>query len=131
MYYIGGNYPVNRVYDATYQPLTVVLKIGTSSIVSNDSSASGVIQLSQLARLSETTVKLVSRGFNVIIVSSGAVGLGCARLGLKERPTTVAGKQAAAAVGQVKLMTLYDDMFAVLGRPCAQVLLTYDSFGER
>lgn len=91
----------------------------------------GVVQLSQLARLSEATVKLFSLGFGVVIVSSGAVGLGCARLGLRDRPTTVAGKQAAAAIGQVRLMTLYSDMFGVLGRPCAQVLLTYDSFGDR
>lgn len=106
---------------------TVVLKIGTSSIVS----AGGTVQVSALARLAEVTVRLFASDYNVIIVSSGAVGLGCARLGLKDRPTTVAGKQAAAAVGQVRLMTMYDDTFSILGRPCAQVLLTYDSFGER
>jgi len=59
------------------------------------------------------------------------VGLGCVRLGLSERPTSIAGKQAAAAVGQGKLMGLWDDFFSVLGHAVAQVLLTYENFGDR
>lgn len=107
---------------------TVVLKIGTSSLVDT---RKGRASISTLARIAEVSTRLVNAGFHVIIVSSGAVGLGCGRMGLKTRPTTVAGKQAAAAVGQVRLMALYDDVFTVLGMTCAQVLLTYDSFGDR
>lgn len=107
---------------------TVVLKVGTSSLVDT---RTGITQVSALARLAEVSMRLVSAGLQVILVSSGAVGLGCSRLGLKQRPTSVAGKQAAAAVGQVRLMSLYDDVFSVLGLRCAQVLLTYDTFGDR
>lgn len=128
------------------------------------------VQVSSIARVAEVSSILISKGFRPIIVSSGAVGLGCARLGLLERPTHVAGKQAAAAVGQGKLMSvsplfapffpfffspstfsqrslthshkkipprttlraqLYDDIFSVLGHVVAQVLLTYDNFGDR
>lgn len=70
-------------------------------------------------------------GYQVVIVSSGAVGLGVAKLGLQEKPATISGKQAAAAIGQVLLMSLYQQIFQTLGLACAQVLLTYDSFGER
>ena len=106
----------------------IVLKVGTSSLVDTKV---GAIQVSAIARLVEAVVSMTSRGYNVIVVSSGAVGLGCARLGLRARPTSIAGKQAAAAVGQVRLMALYDDLFSVLNTRCAQVLLTYDAFGDR
>lgn len=106
----------------------VVLKVGTSSLIDVKS---GAVRISSIARIVETAVALDAYGYRVVIVSSGAVGLGCARLGLTEKPTTIARKQAAAAVGQVRLMTHYDDLFAVLGHRCAQVLLTYDTFGER
>ena len=106
----------------------IVLKVGTSSLVDADA---GVTRLSHLARIVEAAMRLRRCGFHVILVSSGAVGLGCARMSLRERPTSIAGKQAAAAVGQVRLMSLYDDLFSVLGAICAQVLLTYDTFGER
>jgi glutamate 5-kinase len=52
---------------------------------------------------------------NVILVSSGAVGVGCQRMGLEERPTLLAQKQALAAVGQLHLMRCYDDLFSTLG----------------
>ena len=106
----------------------VVIKVGTSSLVDT---VSGRVQVVSLARIAEAAARLSSRGYSVIIVSSGAVGLGCVRLGLREKPTTIAGKQAAAAVGQLKLLSLYDDFFGVLGHTVAQVLLTYDNFGDR
>ncbi len=56
-----------------------------------------------------------SAGHHVILVSSGAVGVGCQRLGLKERPSALAQKQALAAVGQVHLMRFYEDLFNALG----------------
>jgi glutamate 5-kinase len=108
--------------------MIVVIKIGTSSLVDP---VSRQTQVSVIARVAETATRLIALGYKVIIVSSGAVGLGVTRLGLKERPTTIAGKQAAAAVGQVRLMNLYDDVFSVLGHRVAQVLLTYETFGER
>ena len=56
-----------------------------------------------------------SAGHRVVIVSSGAIGVGCLRLGLKERPSAIAQKQALAAVGQVHLMRYYEDFFSAVG----------------
>ncbi|GAB4816496.1 hypothetical protein N2152v2_003542 [Parachlorella kessleri] len=70
-------------------------------------------------------------GLNVIIVSSGAVGVGCQRLGLAVRPSGLAQKQALAAVGQQHLMRYYDDFFSALGLNSAQVLLTLDNLANR
>jgi len=106
----------------------VVLKVGTSSVIDV---ATQRVKVSSLARVAETIVRLQAAGHRVVLVSSGAVGMGCARMGRKEKPTTLAGKQAAAAVGQSRLMSLWDDLFSVLGIRVAQVLLTYDTFGER
>lgn len=59
-------------------------------------------------------------GHSVVIVTSGAVGVGCQKLGLAKRPDGLAAKQALAAVGQVHLMRFYTDLFAALGIVCAQ-----------
>lgn len=87
--------------------------------------------LSVLARLVETLIVLQHQGHRVILVSSGAIGVGCARLGLMERPKTIEQKQAVAAVGQGRLMRIYDDLFTVLDQPIAQVLLTRSDLMER
>ncbi|MDV3350365.1 glutamate 5-kinase [Leptothoe sp. LEGE 181152] len=106
---------------------TIVVKIGTSSLTS----ANGQLALSVLARLVETLCQLNRQGHRVILVSSGAVGVGCARLGLTERPKSIEQKQAVAAVGQGRLMRVYDDLFTVLDQPIAQVLLTRSDLMQR
>ena len=108
-------------------PETLVVKIGTSSLTSPD----GKLALSAIATLVETLTHLRASGYGVVLVSSGAVGVGCARLGLKERPRAIAQKQAVAAVGQGRLMRIYDDFFTALQQPIAQVLLTRSTFRER
>jgi glutamate 5-kinase len=110
------------------QPLTVVIKIGTSSLTQG---ATGQLALSTIASLVETLSQLRQQGHQVILVSSGAVGVGCARLGLSDRPRTLSMKQAVAAVGQGRLMRIYDDMFTTLGQPMAQVLLTRTDLVQR
>ncbi|WP_017327580.1 glutamate 5-kinase [Synechococcus sp. PCC 7336] len=100
---------------------TVVVKIGTSSLTD---SQTGDLRLSAIGPLVETLTQLRRDGWRAILVSSGAVGVGCARLGIEQRPTTIAEKQAIAAVGQGRLMRLYDDLFSSLNQPIAQVLLT-------
>jgi glutamate 5-kinase len=110
------------------QPLTVVIKIGTSSLTQG---ATGQLALSTIASLVETLSQLRHQGHRVILVSSGAVGVGCARLGLSDRPRTLSMKQAVAAVGQGRLMRIYDDMFTTLGQPIAQVLLTRTDLVQR
>jgi glutamate 5-kinase len=107
---------------------TLVVKIGTSSLTHADT---GQLALATIATLVEVLSQLRLQGHRVILVSSGAVGIGCARLGLTERPRTVALKQAIAAVGQGRLMRIYDDFFSSLRQPIAQVLLTRGDFADR
>lgn len=107
---------------------SLVVKIGTSSLTDP---ATGDLRLSVLGGLAEVLTGLRRSGMSVILVSSGAVGVGCARLGLKERPTAVSLKQAAAAVGQGLLMSMYDRLFGALNQPVAQVLLTRQDLMDR
>jgi glutamate 5-kinase len=108
--------------------LTLVIKIGTSSLTRPDT---GYLALATIARLVETICQLKQLGHHVILVSSGAVGVGCARLGITQRPKTIALKQAVAAVGQGRLMRVYDDFFSELTQPIAQVLLTRSDLAQR
>ena len=106
---------------------TIVVKIGTSSLTQ----ATGQIAIATIASLVETLCCLRSAGHRVVLVSSGAVGVGCARLNLTERPRKMALKQAVAAVGQGRLMRIYDDMFSSLQQAIAQILLTRRELVER
>ena len=107
---------------------TIVVKIGTSSLTQ---AKTGLLALSTIATLVETLTNLRLNGIRVILVSSGAVGVGCGRLDIKERPRTTALKQAVAAVGQGRLMRIYDDFFSSLGQPIAQILLTRQELIQR
>ena len=108
------------------QPQTIVVKIGTSSLTKPTG-----IAIATIASLVETLSYLSSQGHRVVLVSSGAVGVGCARLNLAERPRKMALKQAVAAVGQGRLMRIYDDLFSSLQQAIAQVLLTRRELVER
>ncbi|RCJ33165.1 glutamate 5-kinase [Nostoc punctiforme NIES-2108] len=107
---------------------TIVVKIGTSSLTQPET---GQLALSTIATLAETLCNLRRQGHRVILVSSGAVGVGCARLGLTERPKAIALKQAVAAVGQGRLIRIYDDLFNTLQQAIAQVLLTRSDLVQR
>jgi glutamate 5-kinase len=107
---------------------TLVIKIGTSSLTQPET---GFLALSTIAALVETLSQLRRQEHHVILVSSGAMGVGCARLGLTERPRTIAMKQAVAAVGQGRLMRVYDDLFTSMQQPIAQVLITRSDFVQR
>jgi glutamate 5-kinase len=111
---------------ATAVPRRVVVKIGTNSLVDGDRLAVGVI-----AQLVEACVALQAKGLQVVVVSSGAVGVGCQTLNVKVRPTKLSEKQALAAVGQIRLMRMYDDLFQAVGTSCAQVLLSFDNLSQR
>jgi glutamate 5-kinase len=104
----------------------IVVKLGTNVIMRAD----GKIALGLLCSLVEQIAALRSRGLEVLVVSSGAIGLGVERLGLTSRPTALEEIQACAAVGQSRLMALYDDAFDRLGCHIAQVLLTEDDFRD-
>jgi glutamate 5-kinase len=85
----------------------------------------------QVASLAEESAELRAAGREVVIVSSGAIALGMQGLGLRVRPTDLAGLQAAAAVGQGALMHVYQRVFAAFGMPIGQVLLTHDDVRNR
>jgi hypothetical protein len=101
-------------------PRTIVVKVGTSSILRGDT---GTLALSTLASLVETLSTMVKNGDRVVLVSSGAVGVGCQRMRVKERPKGIAELQAMAAIGQPHLMRYYDELFSALDQPIAQVRL--------
>ncbi len=102
------------------------MKLGTNVIMRPD----GKVALGLLCGLVEGIAALREGGTEVLVVSSGAVGLGVERLALPQRPTVLAQVQACAAVGQSRLMALYDDAFDRLGCRIAQVLLTEDDFRD-
>ena len=109
-------------------PQTIVVKIGTSSLTDPET---GMLALATISSLVETLTRLKQMGHKVILVSSGAVGVGCGRLNLSERPKKIAVKQAVAAVGQGRLIRLYDDLFTSLQQAIAQVLLTRKDLVDR
>ena len=104
----------------------IVVKLGTNVLMRPD----GKVALGLLCGLVEGIAALREQGIEVLVVSSGAVGLGVERLALLQRPTVLAEVQACAAVGQSRLMALYDDAFDRLGCRIAQVLLTEDDFRD-
>lgn len=102
----------------------MVIKLGTNVIMRDD----GRVALGRLCGIVESVAKLRLEGREVLLVSSGAVGLGMDRLGMAKRPKELAAIQACAAIGQSRLMAIYDDAFEKLGCRIAQVLLTEDDF---
>lgn len=104
----------------------IVVKLGTNVIMRTD----GKVALGLLCGLVEQIAALREQGHEVLVVSSGAVGLGAERLGLESRPNVLAEVQACAAIGQSRLMALYDDAFDRFSCPIAQVLLTEDDFRD-
>lgn len=105
----------------------VVFKMGTRVLTRDD----GRIALSRLFGIVEAAAGVRAAGKDVLLVSSGAVGLGCDALELESTPEDLALRQACAAIGQTRLMALYQDGFSQYGLTCAQVLLTGNDFEER
>ncbi len=105
----------------------VVLKVGTRVLTH----ANGSLALARLFAIVEAVAELQSGGREVLLVSSGAVGLGKDALQLDRMPMELHVRQACAAVGQNKLMGLYDGGFSRLGLVCGQVLLSQGDFDDR
>jgi len=98
----------------------IVIKIGTSTIIGEDNQA----KVSSLERIVRVISYLHNEGKKVVVVSSGAIGMGAGKIGLKQRPKKLEEKQALAAIGQGLLMHLYEDIFAKYEIIVAQMLLT-------
>ena len=103
-------------------PKRWVIKLGTGIL----SDSQGHVDLAQIEQLAAQVAELRRRGHEMLVVSSGAVGCGMSLLGLTKRPTQMAELQACAALGQPRLMRLYDEAFGRAGIHVAQVLLTHD-----
>lgn len=111
---------MNRV--SLHKVKRVVVKVGTSSLIL----ASGGINLQAIDQLAFSLSTLRGLGYDVILVSSGAVGVGMSQLKLNQRPSTIAKQQAVAAVGQSELIKIYSQRFQSYHQHTAQVLLTRD-----
>ncbi|KAI8999118.1 glutamate 5-kinase [Trametes punicea] len=107
---------------------TIVIKLGTSSIVHETTHQP---LLSTLSAVVETVVHLRSQGHKVVLVSSGAIGVGLKRMEVATRPKALSKKQALAAIGQGRLIALWDNLFGQLGQPIAQILLTRGDISDR
>ena len=99
----------------------IVVKIGSSSLMHSET---GKLDLLKIERLVRALVDIKNSGTEVILVSSGAIAVGKTAIGLHERPDELPVKQACAAIGQAKLMMVYQKLFAEYGTIAAQVLLT-------
>lgn len=102
--------------------MRVVIKIGTSTLAH----ATGHLNIRRVEELCKTISDIKNAGHEVILVSSGAIGMGVGKLGLQERPKDIPTKQAAAAVGQCELMYIYDNLFGQFNHTVAQLLITGD-----
>lgn len=104
--------------------MRVVVKIGTSTLAHPN----GCLNIRRVEELCRVLSDLKNAGQEVILVSSGAIGMGVGKLSLKEKPRDIPTKQAAAAVGQCELMYVYDKLFGEYHHTVAQILLTGDDF---
>ncbi len=98
----------------------VVVKVGSSTLIHS----SGKANLREIETLVRVLAELMNEGVQVVLVTSGAIGMGMGKLGLRERPKDTPGKQAAATVGQCELMYMYDKMFSEYGYKVGQLLIT-------
>src|SRR5215469_13741102 len=126
MTYVPNIEPVPAIREEVTKARRVVIKVGTNVVMRDD----GRLALSRLYGIAESVARLREQGREVLMVSSGAVGLGMERIGLAARPTELAQIQGCAAIGQSRLMAIYDDAFDKLGFRTAQVLLTEDDFRD-
>jgi len=102
--------------------MRIVVKIGTSTLAH----ATGHLNIHRVEQLCKCISDIKNAGNEVIVVSSGAIGMGVGKLGLRERPKDIPSKQAAAAVGQCELMYTYDKLFGEYHHTVAQLLITGD-----
>jgi len=106
--------------------MRTVIKVGTSTLAH----ASGRLNIRRVELLCKILSDLKNAGHQILLVSSGAIGMGVGKLGLPGRPGDMPGKQAAAAVGQCELMYTYDKLFSEYNHTVAQLLLTADDIKD-
>ena len=104
----------------------LVVKVGTSTLTYEN----GKINIRRLSKLAEVLTDIANSGVEVVLVSSGAIGVGVQKLGLSEKPKTTKGQQAAASVGQSELMFIYDKLFGEYNQNISQLLLTSEDIDD-
>lgn len=107
--------------------MRIVVKVGTSTLAH----AGGRLNIRRVELLCKVLSDLKNAGCEVVLVSSGAIGMGVGKLGLPGRPEDMPGKQAAAAVGQCELMYTYDKLFSEYNHNVAQILLTAEDIQDK
>ena len=106
--------------------MRIVVKVGTSTLAHSG----GRLNIRRVELLCKVLSDMKNAGCQVVLVSSGAIGMGVGKLGLDGRPQDMPGKQAAAAVGQCELMYTYDKLFGEYNHTVAQILLTADDIRD-
>ena len=104
----------------------IVIKVGTSTLTHR----TGRLNIRRVEKIVKILSDIQNSGRQVILVSSGAVGLGMSKMNLSEKPKDTAMKQACAAVGQCELMYMYDKLFGDYNLTVAQILLTRNILGN-
>ncbi len=102
----------------------IVIKVGTSTLTHE----TGKTNIRRMAQLCAVLADLHNAGRDVVLVTSGAIGVGVGKLGLPEKPQDIPGRQAAACVGQTELMFMYDKFFSEYGQKIGQLLVTKSDF---
>ena len=110
-----------NIREAVKDKKRIVIKIGSSSLMHNET---GRLNLGKIEKLVRTIVDIKNSGKGVVLVSSGAIAVGRMAIGLNEKPDELPVKQACAAIGQAKLMMVYQKIFAEYSTTAAQVLMT-------
>ncbi len=105
----------------------VVIKVGTSTLTNND----GNLNKEHIAKIVDECCYLQDNGYEVVLVTSGAIGAGMGQMGISKRPKAVSEKQALACIGQVALTHLYQELFNRHNRIIGQLLLTKGDFADR
>lgn len=100
--------------------MRIVVKVGTSTLAHK----TGSLNIRRVEALCKTLADLKNAGHEIILVSSGAIGMGLSKLSINKKPSDIPTKQAAAAVGQCELMYVYDKLFSGYNHSVAQILLT-------
>lgn len=106
--------------------MRIVVKVGTSTLAH----ATGRLNIQRMERLCKVLSDLKNAGNEIILVSSGAIGMGVGKLSLSARPKDMPTKQAAAAIGQCELMYIYDKLFSEYNHIVAQLLITAPDLAE-
>ncbi|MCM1544275.1 MAG: glutamate 5-kinase [Ruminococcus sp.] len=102
----------------------IVIKVGTSTLTYE----TGKMNIRRMIKLCSVLADLHNSGIDIVLVTSGAIGVGVGKLGLAERPQDIPGRQAAATVGQCELMFMYDKFFGEYGQKVGQLLVTKSDF---